>query len=167
MVGAGYARAQQTTGQPAPDVPALRHRSVHDPNEATTPTVATGNTYLTDTAEGEYPWKSWRGDGEIEVYFEHGRLQGYVTEPLDPQSQSASPLIFDFATTHIDGDALSFTTRQVHGAWYSFTGHLERGLVAEPSQSGYYLLTGTLTEHGGEVGEQSHIVSLPREPDHD
>jgi hypothetical protein len=165
MVGAGYARAQQTAGQPAPDVPALRHRSAQNPNEATTPTVATGHTYLTDTAEGEYPWKSWRGDGEIEMYFEHGRLQGYITEPLDAQSQSASELIFDFATTHIDGDALSFTTRQVHGAWYSFTGHLERGLVAAPSQSGYYLLTGTLTEHGGEVGEQSHTVSLPREPD--
>jgi hypothetical protein len=152
--------------QQAPDVPALRHRSAQNPNEAAAPTVATGHTYLSEDAEGEYPWKSERGDGEIELYFDGGKLQGYMTEPLDPHSQRASPLVFDFARTHIDGNALSFTTRQLHGGWYSFSGHLERGLVGSPSQAAFYLLTGTLTEHGG-GGDVGRIVSLPREPGSD
>jgi hypothetical protein len=168
------AAAQQYPQQPSPgqsfqvqppqDVPALRHRSANNTDEAATPAVASGHTSLWASAEGEYPWKSWRGDGEIELYFDGGTLHGYMTEPLDAHSQTASPLVFDFATTHIEGDALRYTTRRLHGAWYSFIGHLERGLVASPSQPGYYLLTGTLTEHGGETGGGSHTVSLPREP---
>jgi hypothetical protein len=150
--------------QQALSVPALRHRSAQNPNEATVGTIATGHTYLSEDAEGEYQWKSGHGDGEIELYFDGGRLHGYMTEPLDAHSQSASPLVFDFARTHIDGNVLSFSTRQLHGVWYSFSGHLERGLVRSPSHAGYYLLTGTLTEHGGNAGDVGRVVSLPREP---
>ncbi len=157
-------QASDAAGQQAPRVPELRQRSAENPNEAPPPTIATGHTYLSEDAEGEYPWKSRRGDGEIELYFDGGRLHGYMTEPLDAHSQSASPLVFDFVKTHIDGDALSFTTRQLHGGWYSFSGHLERGLVGSPAQQGYYLLTGTLVEHGGGAADVGHIVSLPREP---
>ena len=162
LLTASFAVAQATP--PKSDVPSLRHRSSGNPDGAPAQTIATGHTDLSSDAEGAYPWKSRRGNGQIELYFEDGTLQGYMTEPLDAHSPNASPLTFDFVATHIEGNALTFETRRLHGAWYTFSGHLERGLVASPSQSGYYLLTGTLTEHGNADGDVGHIVSLPREP---
>ena len=148
----------------AQTAPGLHHRSA-EPDGAQPQTIATGHTTLPAAAEGEYPWGKL-GE-EIELYFDGGRLQGYMTERSDPRDDRSAPITFDFATSHVDGHALAWTTRRVHGDWWSFTGHLERGLAASPNVPGYYLLTGTLTEHTGDAGDLPRTVSLKREPGSD
>ncbi len=123
--------------------------------------VATGHTSLPPEAEGEYPWDH-AGD-TVEIYFDGGKLHGYMTE-ANPNDQHQAPVTYDFATTHADGSAVEWTTRRVHDVWFSFTGHVERGMVASPKQTGYYLLAGTLTEHTGDAQGDSRTVSLKREP---
>ncbi len=156
---AGFA-TQGLSAQEASD-PSLHTRSAARPDSTPVPVVATGHSDLPPEAEGEYPWDKL--GGEIEVYFEGGKLHGYMTDHLDPD-QHASPATLDFATTHTDGHAISFTTRTVHDLSFSFSGHLERGMVQSPQQPGFYVLTGTLTQHGGQAGEVTRTVSLKREP---
>ncbi len=145
--------------------PGLHKRSTQSPDATPEPVLATGHTDLPPEAEGRYRWgrSNSRAVDEIEIYFEESKLQGYIVERMD-SNPHASPVNFSFATTHIDGHAVKWTTRQVHGTWYSFTGHLERGTVASPTLPGYYLLTGTLTEHGGDADGIASVVSLKREP---
>ena len=128
---------------------------------ASVPITATGHTDLPPEAEGRYAWNGNRS--EIELYFEGGRLFGYMTQHLDPNPHAA-PVTFDFSTTHIDGHRLEWATRQVHGETYSFSGRLERGAAPGTNVAGYYLLIGTITQHGGEADALASTVSLKREP---
>jgi hypothetical protein len=156
----GALAQQQAT---APDTPSLHQRSKAAPEGTPPPpVVASGHSNLPPAAEGEYPWNK-AGD-TMELYFENGRLNGYMSESADPNNQHAAPLTYDFATTHADGSAVEFTTRVIHTVWYSFEGHLERGLVGSPMLPGYYLLDGTLTQHGGDADGYQRVVSLKREP---
>ena len=139
--------------------PLLHKRSPGSPDTASSLTTASGRSDLPPEAEGRYRWnRGGRGFAEIEVYFEGGKLQGYLLEHTDPDPH-ASPAVFAFAVTHADGSAVSWTTRQVHGTSYSFDGHLERGKLP-----GSYLMTGILTEHGGDADGLQSTVSLKREP---
>ncbi len=145
---------------PAAQQPALERRAAHAADPA--PSAATGRTDLPPEAEGEYPWG--RLGEEIELYFEHGRLQGYMTQRSEAGNDRSAPMTFDFASTHAEGHALQWTTRVVHGVFYSFTGSLERGPVATPAQPGFYVLSGTLTTHGGALDSVSRVVRSKREP---
>ena len=144
--------------------PALHTRSSRSPDATPPATAATGHTDLPPEAEGRYRWgRGGSAFDEVEVYVEDGKLQGYMLEHMDPNPH-ASPTVFPFATTHADGHAIAWTTREVHGTIYSFTGHVERGLAASGRLPGYYLMTGTLTEHGGDADGLTSTVSLKREP---
>ncbi len=157
----GYAPAQ-ASGQSGP---ALHKRTAAQPDGAPEPVTATGHSNLPPEAEGAYPL-SESGDklgNAIELYFDGGRLQGYMTEHLDPDPHAA-PVTFDFAKTHVDGHLVEFATQVVHGTSYSFSGHLERGVAASASLPGYYRLTGTLTQHGGDADGLKRTISLKREP---
>ncbi len=156
---------QQQGQAPEQGSPALHKRSAAQSDSTPPPVQATGRTSLPPEAEGLYPL-SESGDklgNAIELDFERGKLQGYMTQRMDPNPHTAA-VTFDFATTHADGHAVEFATRVVHGTWYSFSGHLERGQAASPSLAGYYLLTGTLTRHSGDAGGFVRTVSLKREP---
>lgn len=143
--------------------PSLHRRDSPGQSGGTTQsTIASGHTDLPPAAEGEYRWGKL-GE-EIELYFDGGRVHGYLTERADPRDDQSPPLTFDFATSHADGHALSWITRAVHGSWWIFKGHVERGLVASPMQPGYFLLTGTLAEHFANGSVSSRTVSLSREP---
>ncbi len=145
--------------------PALHRRSAARESAEANPVLATGHTSLPPEAEGEYPFSS-AGDqrgGEVVIYFESGKLGGYMTQSMDPNPH-AGPVTFEFATTHADGHAVEWTTRVVHGTSYSFAGHLERGVAASTALLGFYLLAGTLTQHGGDADGLRQTVSLKREP---
>ena len=152
---------RQTDAPTQNEAPGLHKRSAEQPDAAPQPVVATGHSSLPPEAEGQYPWDKL--GGEIELYFEDGKLHGYMTSHMDPNPHVA-PVTLDFATTHTDGHAVEWTTRAVHGVSYSFSGHLERGVATSASLPGYYVLTGTLTQHGGEAGDFARTVSLKREP---
>ena len=142
--------------------PALRKRPPGgEMNGSSIPVAATGHTDLPPEAEGRYAWGGNRS--EIELYFEQGKLFGYMLQHLDPDPH-ASAVTFDFTSTHIDGHRLEWATRQVHGVAYSFIGRLERGAAPGTSVAGYYLLIGTITQHGGGADGLTSAVSLKREP---
>ena len=148
---------------PAQTPPTLQTRTAHPADAAVT--IATGHTDLPPAAEGEYPWGKL-GE-EIELYFEHGRLQGYMTQRADAANDRSTPVTFDFATTHASGHALQWTTRVVHGISYSFAGSLDRGPTSNPGVPGFYMLTGTLTTHGGPLDATQRLLRLKREPGSD
>jgi hypothetical protein len=122
-------------------------------------TRSTGRTVLPLEASGEYAL----GSGEtVDVELEPERLSGYITRFGDRESDQGTPLTFFFATSRLAGQRLAFTTRQIHGVWFSFEGTIVRGPARTREQQGYYLLEGRLVLHDvdGQT-EQARMVSLP------
>jgi hypothetical protein len=132
-----------TGGVAQPQTP--KHRS--PTADAIPPAQADARKALPIAAEGEYRWGE---PGEvIELYVEDGALRGYMTRRSERRDAGSSPMTFAFTKAGTSGATLSFTTRQIHGDWYSFEGHAVRGPAASPSRDGYYLLEGTLRLHLG------------------
>jgi hypothetical protein len=143
----------------APD-PVLHRRSQNQiEDEVDYNTRSSGRTVLPLEASGEYQL----GSGEIvEVDLQPDRLDGFITRFGDRASDEGTPLTFFFATSRLAGQQLAFTTRQVHGVWFSFEGTIVRGSARSRDQQGYYLLEGRLVLHdaAGRT-EQARMVSLP------
>ena len=89
-------------------------------------------------------------------------MSGFITRLGDRESDEGTPLTFFFATSRLAGQRMAFTTRQVHGVWFSFDGTIVRGPARSRDQQGYYLLQGRLVLHDvtGQT-EQARMVSLP------
>jgi len=83
----------------------------------------------------------------VDVELQPDRLTGYITRLGDRESDEGTPLTFFFATSRLAGQRFSFTTRQVHGVWFSFEGTIVRGNARSRDQQGYYLLEGRLVLH--------------------
>jgi hypothetical protein len=122
-------------------------------------TRSSGRTILPLEASGEYQL----GSGEIvEIDLQPDRLSGFITRFGDRVSDEGTPLTFFFATSRLAGQQLAFTTRQVHGVWFSFEGTIVRGSARSRDQQGYYLLQGRLVLHdAASQTEQARMVSLP------
>ena len=145
-------------GQSTAPQPVLHRRSYMD-SELDIGTRSTGRTILPLEASGEY---SLGAGGTVEVDLQPDRLSGYITRLGDRESDEGTPLTFFFATSRLSGSRLSFTTRQVHGVWFSFEGTIVRGSARSRDQQGYYLLEGQLVLHDvGTQTQQARMVSLP------
>jgi hypothetical protein len=122
-------------------------------------TRSTGRTILPADASGEYLLGS---TGRVDVDLQPDRLSGFITRLGDRESDEGTPLTFFFATSRLSGQHLSFTTRQVHGTWFSFDGTIVRGPAQSRNQQGYYLLEGQLVMHDADTQtQQARMVSLP------
>jgi hypothetical protein len=96
------------------------------------------------------------------VELQPDRLSGFITRLGDRESDEGTPLTFFFATGRLSGQRLSFTTRQVHGTWFSFDGTIVRGTAQSRNQQGYYMLEGQLVMHDADTQtQQARMVSLP------
>ncbi len=140
--------------------PVLHRRSYSQvDDEVDIATRSTGRTILPLEASGEYTL----GSGEIvEVDLQPDRLSGFITRLGDRESDQGTPLTFFFATSRLSGQGLAFTTHQIHGVWFSFTGTIVRGSARSRDQQGYYLLEGQLVLHDAAIQtQQARIVSLP------
>ena len=140
--------------------PALHHRG--DPNTADHPVVVRQgkfNSLIPEEASGEYMLGH---PGElIEITMQFGELSGYISRQGDGESDSGTPLTFFFDQTSLRGQEIKFTTRQIHGIWYSFQGTIVRGPGKTREDEGYYLLTGDLIEHDSASKSESRwTVSL-------
>ena len=144
---------------PASD-PVLHRRSYnHDDADLEYDTRSTGRTILPLEASGEY---SMGSGGTVDVELQRDRLSGFITRSGDRESDEGTPLTFFFATSRLAGQQLAFTTRQVHGVWFSFEGTIVRGSARSREQQGYYLLQGRLVMHDvASRTEQARMVSLP------
>jgi hypothetical protein len=122
-------------------------------------TRSTGRTVLPLEASGEY---ALGAGGLIDVELQPDRLSGFITRLGDRESDEGTPLTFFFATSRLSGQRLAFTTRQIHGVWFSFEGTIVRGSARSRDQQGYYLLEGRLVLHDvANQTEQARMVSLP------
>ena len=81
----------------------------------------------------------------VQINEQFGDVTGYLTI----KSGSGKPAFASYFFSRIEGGdgELSFTTKAVHGIWYSFEGKILRGPAATPADNGYYLLTGSLSTH--------------------
>ncbi len=126
--------------------PALHHRG--DPSTTDRPVVVKpgkADALIPEDASGEYMLGH---PGElVEITMQFGDLSGYISRQGDGESDSGTPLTFFFDQTTLRGQTLKFTTRQIHGIWYSFQGTIVRGPGKTREEDGYYLLTGELIEH--------------------
>jgi len=131
----------QTSNQPA-----LHHRG--DPSSVDHPIVVKeGNStsLIPEDASGEY--MLGRSGELVEITLQFGDLSGYISRQGDGYSDSGTPLTFFFDQTSLRSQDMHFTTRQVHGVWYSFQGTIVRGPGKTREEDGFYLLTGELLEH--------------------
>jgi hypothetical protein len=135
------------------------HRRGYSQLEDEMDTRSSGRTILPLEASGEYTL----GTGEfVDVELQPDRLTGYITRLGDRESDEGTPLTFFFATSRLSGQRFSFTTRQVHGVWFSFEGTIVRGNAQSRSQQGFYLLEGQLVLHDvASQTKQARNVSLP------
>ena len=133
-------RAQSTSD------PSLRHRG--DPSTTDHPVVVKHgkfNSAIPEDASGEYMLGK---PGElVQITMQFGELSGYISRQGDGDSDSGTPLTFFFDKASVQGQEILFTTRQIHGIWYSFDGTIVRGPGKTHDEDGYYLLTGELIEH--------------------
>lgn len=153
--------AQTAPAVPPAAAPALHRRAESRVlAEQETETVSSGRSTLPAAASGQYLLGE---DGEsIEIDLQPDRLSGYVSRFGDRAGDQGEPLTFFFASAALDGQRLSFLTRQVHGEWLSFSGTIVRGEARSRTQQGYYRLQGRLVRHDVLLGtEQSREVSLP------
>ena len=143
----------------APD-PVLHRRGYNQAgDDVDIRTRSSGRTVLPLEASGEY---SLGSGGMVDVELEPERLSGYITRLGDRESDQGTPLTFFFATSRLSAQQLAFTTRQIHGVWFSFEGTIVRGSGRSRDQQGYYLLEGRLVLHDVDNRtEQARMVSLP------
>lgn len=123
------------------------------PQAPTTPTAA-------DDYSGMY---SFRKEGEfVQLTVEDaGRVTGFVSRYGDEESDQGAFLNQFFKQAKLDGKKLSFLTDTVHGVWFEFKGAVERGPGKSPSDEGYYVLKGTLTQHRSDVNKKVSSKSTP------
>jgi hypothetical protein len=118
--------ASRAQGKPAPqEPPAIAPHAAED--------ISGMYTFL---KEGEF----------LQITVEKDAVTGYISRMGDSDSDGGVFLDQFFAKADVQGHDVSFTTRQLHGVWYEFTGKFERGPGKTKADDGYYLLRGTLKE---------------------
>jgi hypothetical protein len=161
LVGVG---AQQPGAQQSGN-PGLQHRPAGAPADQTVKVVLEGGaTVLPEDAFGLYRFADRAGEfGEgLQINQQFGEVTGYFS--VSAGSKSHGKLLTYFLS-EVQGGAIgghfAFTTRQVHGVWYSFDGKLSRGPGLNATEDGLYLLNGTLTAHDdAQKTPQSKSISM-------
>jgi hypothetical protein len=119
-----------------------------------------GFSTLPEDASGEYLLDE--SGSVVQITLEKGRLSGYVSKMGDDHV----PMTFFFDQSQVNGSGISFTTRKLHGYWYSFEGEITRGdPQATKAEDGYYRLRGSWVVHNEiQKAEASMRVSLKSTP---
>ena len=126
--------------------PVLHHRSDREPDDSAIVVREHARSILPQGASGEYKL----GDsGEVvQITDQFGEVSGYISRIADAESDRGALLTYFFTrAAGSGGERLTFTTRQVHGVWYSFEGAIVRGPGRTRAEAGYYLLEGSLVAH--------------------
>jgi hypothetical protein len=119
-----------------------------------------GISTLPPSAQGEFMLDET--GSVVQITIDSGILDGYISKLTEGQTAS---LTYFFDRTTINRDHLTFTTKQVHGIWYSFDGAIVRGDADSKQQTGFYRLKGTWVAHDAVGKTQSTTeVSLKSTP---
>lgn len=149
--------------------PTLHRRdatSQPDKPPAAKPRARSGFSTLPGDASGEYLLDE--SGSTVEVTIEAGKISGYVTKMGDERSDKDTPVTFFFDQATVQGNRVTFTTKKIHGIWYSFDGGIVRGdLKTTREENGYYLLRGAWTTHDDarntQFKDQVSLKATPRE----
>jgi hypothetical protein len=96
----------------------------------------------TDDYSGMY---TFLREGEfIQVTIEEGKVSGFISRFGDSDTDKNEFLDQFFESGKLDSSHMTFTTKNVHGAWFTFDGTLGRGAGKKPEEEGYYVIRGTL-----------------------
>jgi len=115
---------------------------------------------------------SFLKDGEfVQITIEDkGLVSGFISRFGDSESDRGTFLDQFFKAGKCEGDNLSFTTESVHGVWFSFEGHFDRGPGKKSDEEAYYLLRGALTRFATDAEKkttsqvtQVELKSFPRD----
>jgi len=102
---------------------------------------------------------------------EEGKVSGFISRFGDSDTDKNEFLDQFFESGKLDSSHLTFTTKNVHGTWFTFDGTLGRGSGKKPEEEGYYVIRGTLTRFRSDAdkkntGQDSRNVefkSFPRD----
>jgi len=83
-----------------------------------------------------------------------GQVTGFISRFGDGQSDKGTFLDQFFQSAKLDGNALTFTTKIVHGVAFDFKGTVERGEGKNSGDEAYFVLKGTLTENVTDVNKK-------------
>jgi hypothetical protein len=96
----------------------------------------------TDDYSGMY---TFLREGEfIQVTVEEGKVTGFISRFGDSDADKNEFLDQFFESGQLESGHLTFTTKNVHGSWFTFDGTLGRGAGKKPEEEGYYVIRGTL-----------------------
>ncbi len=152
-----FAHAQEAAAANVPP-PQLHKRSEQKDDNARSYTNPQVPSNLPAEASGEY--QLGKPGDVIEIILDNNGLTGYISMIGKSDHDKEVPLTYFFDQTELDARSLSFTTKPVHGQWYSFEGTVVRGPAPTREKEGYYLLKGKLTLHNGQE-ELPRNVALP------
>jgi hypothetical protein len=90
---------------------------------------------------------------------EQGKLTGFISRYGDLDSDRGAFLDQFFKTGTTDGTKLDFTTEEVHGIWFEFSGTVGRGSGKTPDEEGYYVIRGKLTRYSKDAARKTSAQS--------
>jgi hypothetical protein len=113
---------------------------------------------------------SFLKDGEfLQITLEDGELSGFVSRFGENESDRDQFIDQFFDKGSLKNDHLTFTTKTVHGVWYSFDGSLQKQPGKQPGQEGYRIIRGTLKQHVLDASKsdrvQEHTVEFKSFPE--
>jgi hypothetical protein len=86
---------------------------------------------------------------------EEGKVSGFISRFGDSETDKNEFLDQFFESGKLDSSHLIFTTKNVHGTWYTFDGTLGRGTGKKPEEEGYYLIRGTLNRFRSDADKKN------------
>ena len=143
--------------------PALHHRGEATQGKPAVGVKQHGTSTLPNDAPGEYMIDE---EGSVvQITIENGMLDGYVSKLAEGNTSS---LTYFFDRTTVNGDRLTFTTKEIHGLWYSFDGTIVRGDAKTRQEDGFYRLKGAWVIHdAAQKSQSSSMISLKSTPRRD
>jgi hypothetical protein len=140
--------------------PALHHRSDGEPSPGG---KQRGTSTLPAAASGEYMIDE---EGSVvQITIDNGVLDGYISKLVEGHT---STLTYFFDRTTINGNRITFTTKEVHGIWYAFDGAIVRGDAQTKVEDGYYRMKGTWVTHNeAEKNQMTSTINLKSTPRRD
>ena len=100
-----------------------------------------------------------------------GAVSGFISRFGDSEGDRGAFLDQFFKSGKLEANKLSFTTENVHGAWFTFEGVLGHGPGKKPEDEAHYVVRGTLTRFSTDAEKkttsqvrQVEFRSFPRDP---
>src|SRR5579872_4050067 len=86
---------------------------------------------------------------------EQGKVSGFISRFGDSDTDKNEFLDQFFESGKLESSHLTFTTKNVHGTWFTFDGTVGRGSGKKPEDEGYYVIRGTLNRFRSDADKKN------------